>query len=544
MMQISVRGARALRSLAVNLEGSGFIVGRNAAGKSTLATCLGALLTGDPKLGMTVDARRLTFVREGQEIALLRIEDSEGWSEITWPGAQLLTNGNPPRASRVATGLDKLARMKPADRASLMVEVLKANPSKTDWIAACARAGGISDDRCEKVWEKIQAEGWDAASVYASRKATAAKGVWQHVTGLPRWGSNIGEGWEKPGFSKYDLMAPLADYQGLVDMAKHARDAAMKQGAVNAAERARLEELAHQEVPNLSLDKAAADKAQAAYEKREQEIGRIAIAKPAASCPHCGGVVEIWPENDPPIVRQPAKQVQIDPATMRKWRDELAALENAVRNARDLVANRKVVAQDIEAARASLASLPSLDHEELDRAELDLAKAEEILGAAAATQNARKAHREVMAYLRLSELASADGLRRWRLGELLDVFNGIVERYWGAAGWPAVKLDDALNVSMGGRPYAALSESEQWRTDTALAMAMAEVDKSTLVVLDGADKLDTAGRNGLVAAMQECSLPVLVLMTGTPKLAGQLAGIMPTWWLEAGEAKRIEGEAA
>ncbi len=111
-----------------------------------------------------------------------------------------------------------------------------------------------------------------------------------------------------------------------------------------------------------------------------------------------------------------------------------------------------------------------------------------------------------------------------------------------SAGWPVVELDEAMEITAGGRSYKALSESERWRCDAAIAMAVGSLDGSVLCILDSADILDSRGRNGLLTALREQSLRALVCMTLPRSQAPALAGAVPVpvYWVADGTATLVE----
>ena len=118
-----------------------------------------------------------------------------------------------------------------------------------------------------------------------------------------------------------------------------------------------------------------------------------------------------------------------------------------------------------------------------------------------------------------------------------------------AAEWKDVAVDPAMTLTYGGRPYALLSTSEQYRVRAVLAVAMARLDGSDLVVIDAADVLDGETRSGLFAMLEEAELAALVCMTLTrrgqcPDLAE--LGLGCSYWIEAGvcDALRTTAGAA
>ena len=104
----------------------------------------------------------------------------------------------------------------------------------------------------------------------------------------------------------------------------------------------------------------------------------------------------------------------------------------------------------------------------------------------------------------------------------------------------SVALDpDSLMPTYAGRSYGLLAESERYRCRVALQLAMAGVDGSDAVVIDGADILDRHARNGLMkAATKHAPAAVVAMTANTPTDVPDLAqhGLGETLWLDAGRA--------
>jgi hypothetical protein len=99
-----------------------------------------------------------------------------------------------------------------------------------------------------------------------------------------------------------------------------------------------------------------------------------------------------------------------------------------------------------------------------------------------------------------------------------------------------------MTLAYGGRAYRRSSTSEQYRVRAVVAVAMAKLDGSDMVVLDAADVLDGTTRSGLFALLDEAGLDALVCMTLTrreqvPDLAASELGA--SYWIEDGIAQPL-----
>ncbi|RMD61382.1 MAG: hypothetical protein D6826_10040, partial [Alphaproteobacteria bacterium] len=159
-----------------------------------------------------------------------------------------------------------------------------------------------------------------------------------------------------------------------------------------------------------------------------------------------------------------------------------------------------------------------------------------------AKREADRIHTAIEANQHVIDVLAPGGLRARKLAEAVRRFNAeALAPLCEAAGWRAVTLDNGLEPTYGGRPYALLSASEQYRVRATLQVAMARLDGSEAVILDAADILDRRGRNGLFKMLIAAGLPALIGMTITdpektppPDLAASGRGM--TYWIENGIA--------
>jgi hypothetical protein len=147
---------------------------------------------------------------------------------------------------------------------------------------------------------------------------------------------------------------------------------------------------------------------------------------------------------------------------------------------------------------------------------------------------------------RVLTILAPGGLRAKKLARVLDLFNSAqLAPLCAAAGWRAVTLDAEMTFAYGGRAYRRLSTSEQYRVRAVVAVAMARIDGSDMVVLDAADVLDGTTRSGLFALLDEAGLCALVLMTlSRPSQCPDLAavGVGASYWIETGVARPLHEE--
>jgi hypothetical protein len=109
------------------------------------------------------------------------------------------------------------------------------------------------------------------------------------------------------------------------------------------------------------------------------------------------------------------------------------------------------------------------------------------------------------------------------------------------AGWARVQISRDMDITADGRAYGLLSESEQWRTDTLLALMIAQLSGLKLVVLDRFDVLDLVGRSqllDLLCDLAEDGALESAVVCGTMKKAMPSDELIGSFWIENGSAGR------
>ena len=531
-MVLCADNCRTLSDVQLPLGELTVVVGPNGAGKSTLALIAAAVLCRSSRLGLSA-RQRASLVGPASDTAQAHLLTSQGSVRIVWPEGQMELSGEPPEASGIATGLVRPARLPPAERAAALTAALGGEPDQQEWIGAC-RFLGIEDDAAVAgAWAMIRRHGWDAAAVQLRDRARERKGAWQQLTGSA-WGRRAAERYLGPedGAARQQAADELA---AQLAQATAERDAALKVGAVDAHERARLERLAE----TLDARRAACSAIDGEFEERRREaegwrdkLQSVAFARVRGKCPHCAALVELWPETPDPV-RKPTRAATVDKKTGEAWKGKAEA---AFAAARELLVQAKDLRSQVEEAERAaglLAQEPPADEGRLAAAEQRLAALEAAMAERRTKAEAWWLHHELDTLLRLADLADPTGARQAKLGDRLGALNDSLAELCGRASCPMVKVQpDDLGIAYGDAAAEALAQSEQWLVDALLALAVARADGSALCILDGLDVLDTRNRNGVLAAVRASGVPTLLLLTAPAAAAERLqAAGVPTWRL-------------
>jgi len=88
--------------------------------------------------------------------------------------------------------------------------------------------------------------------------------------------------------------------------------------------------------------------------------------------------------------------------------------------------------------------------------------------------------------------------------------------------------------------YSMLSASEQYRVRTVVQLTIAQLERASLVIIDGADILDQPARGKLLQTVLKNGIPSIICMTHNkpdtaPYLAAANAG--QTYWVSDGTCR-------
>ena len=474
---------------------------------------------------------------------------------IDWPSCQPSAQGEPPTASIYAAGLQSVALHPPADRARILGQYLHADPTRADLTAALADIEIEAAATVKMISDLIEAHGWDGALALRKEKGTEYKGAWRQVTGA-NWGSRVGASWVPAGWQfefeppkENDLLAALA-------LAKGVHENALAAAAVSGAERTRLAaEAAAIETRKDGLQQAEAKQSQLIDELDAARNARAALppgnVDPGMPCPHCGAFVVLRRVNLAETRLEQAEET-LPAAELKKRRMAIADADGIVEQLKgqSIEADRAV-----EQARNTLhmaldaryrldkMPAPASDAADTETARIEVEAAEQRLTGFRQKRAADDLHDKIMTNNAVIDILAPDGLRATKLGHVLELFNTAqLARLSLAAGWNQVTVDAEMTLAYGGRPYALLSTSEQYRVRAVLQVAMAHLDGSAMVVLDAADVLDGPTRSGLFDLLEEAGLPALVCMTlsrreQVPDLEAAERGM--SYWIADGIARPL-----
>jgi hypothetical protein len=496
------------------------ICGANHAGKTSVARALDTIYSADPLPvpGVTKSLSGM-LVKSGAAKAEIKMDDGAGnVAAISYPKAVRETEGTPPTASRIATGSASLLAMDKKQRSSYLSGLLHADPNKDD-LSALLSQFEITPEKITELWQFIERDGWDAEYKREKEYGANLKGQWQAVTGH-NYGTKLAQSYLPEGYDAELMGESEETLKAKVNAAREATEALIATAAVDDSERDRLQAEADK-IPELEKAKSEAEAAAyVALDARKQaQITLSRLKRPKAKqdvvkCPCCGADLVV------------VSRSRIDKASAADDPNELKAYQCAAEwlNKKDTEARQAKADADVSASKYFRAKKAADDLQKLPQGG---ASEKQIEAARTAENDARQRleawtkkhradgiHAAITQQIQIVKALAIDGLRQQKLSKLLTAF--CVEKLAplsDVAKFEMVFIDFEMNISYNDRDERLLSKSEKYRVDAILQTACAKLDKSAIVVYDGADILDAPGRNGLIRMARAQKIPAVILMT-------------------------------
>jgi hypothetical protein len=589
---ISIQNVLGIASVDIQLvQPVALFAGDNYAGKSSIREAVKAAFLGMPERVLKKkDFGQL--VHDGNEAGSVVVDFEGGSAYFAAPkGDQEIKHDFTmsqwePMALALPYCLDAeaFARASSDERRQLLFAITGAS-AKTADIVASLRKRGLNDKLIETVTPLLRS-GFPAATKFAEERCRNAKSDWKAVTG-ETYGHVKAEGWAA-SVPEFDA-GRVEQLQAKTEILKDKISA--EQTKLGAAEQKLKAWLAHSE--NVEADHKAFAKLASLEAKLERDQDDLlkwqdqvkVLEGQAGTGPRVGevhdlaraaffliGCVELDQFGAEPEfkdaqralstyeARHGAMDAQTDPEAAAKLPEAMKARDLMQR----CVDNSK---RDIDAAKAAGARLSATvekgSEAEVESIETILTGYQDELrqvqselqtlladqrAADAAKANTDKAHGHHQA-AQLWQIAidalSPAGIPAEILGKALDPFNQTMIDLADTFGWPGVAIDTDMMVTAGGRAYALLSESEKWRTNTIIALALASLSGLRLVALDRVDVLNLAGRaeliDGLDALAEEGFFDTALLFGTFKKLPNfERFPHVTGFWVESGAIAQAE----
>jgi hypothetical protein len=550
--------------------------GKNGTGKSSLREAVTMALTGEGSNRVDLKKEYGRLVTDGAKDGSVRIDTSLGSSDYALPSGKVSWSIAEPinqDALKAVLDANRFARMEPNDRRRFLFELvgLKANGEE---IEKRLLARGIDQWRVDKIKPFLKS-GFDAAAKEAEAKARESRACWKAETG-EAYGEKKAADWkaERPEFDAAKLAQLEHDIENLTTgIDRDQREI----GALEAESRIERERQA--KINGLNAKASLLDRCQTKYDRDvkdleeyrvmvEEKRARAGQKREAYACAHCGGMLEIAKAGEIITGLIPHEPVPYDAAAaadLERMEPALAKLEITVKNALRDLEIVKASAKELEQLEKGSPRPSSPDQRigELkdsitEKKQRRIALSEELDGLKSArlraeladkkTESAAIYHADVLAWGRVAEALSPEGIPAELLSAALGPFNSRLHKSAEATGWPCVAISSDMGITYGGRLYSLCSESEQWRADAMIAEAISHLSGLNLLILDRMDVLDLPSRSGLMGWLDELAyageLDSAIVLGTLKALPTTVPDTIQTVWLENGAARVEEAKAA
>ena len=574
--QLAVKNFQGLRHADIEITEPLLLVsGGNAAGKTSLLDAISMAFTGHPRrVKLKKDMGQL--ITKGNKKARVSVTTTEGQFATELPDTKAALHFGEHSFLQFALDSTAFAKLGDKERRKLLFEVTGAG-AKMPVILEKLAALGISDVMVEQI-KPLLISGFPAASDHAKSLASEARGAWKQITG-ETYGSAKADGWE-PAVSATSIdPALLANAKSALDklqveLAEVQETFGANKSASEQAERVAVR-IAELEVLVSKLgerqNKANRDAADLAHWKEQLEIAKQAGSGPKqglihdmarfleslrhndnidlgiAGCKQAKDIIDKYisehgdfEEDGNPelsarvpefteLVKTLTATLKASEAALNESLDASASVEElkksplkviekeALKNAENYITKLR---QDRDAAAAEVTNLSVAEGSAGSRAK--------------AISEAARQHELVEAYCQLAEALSPTGIPADILQGALKPVNELLTTIAASSGWAAVQINDDIDIVYGERLYGLLSESEQWRADSMLSVALASLSGLGFVVLDRFDVLETSSRPQAIKLMLKCIKDSTIdqaIMAGTMKepMKRVLPGMQAVW---------------
>jgi hypothetical protein len=524
MIKAIVNNFRKIEKAEIEVSRITLVGGNNEAGKTSLSQAIGAALVGNATvLGVPKKEANL-LVRDGSKFASVKVQnDKGGETQVSWPSMEVVSNSNAPRASIYAAGKQRFTSLPKQDAAGLISSLMKAEPKKSDfWDVAVPLLG---EKKAEVIWNMIDAQGWDATFEYIQEQARELKAEYKIISN-EQWGSKKSENWMPEGFS-FDAQSESEEaLEAAIKVAQTQLEEAIAANAVTG--------------DKINVIKAEADKFQDLVKRKGEKEALIAEAKilledtqkalddipeiPPQNliCPHCAGEVMLMEKS---LIKAESITEEEREKIKKNRTDAITRRDDCKKKLNDLEKELQVIMLEGKAAQKAVKELEQLGLVDttVDAAEADrkingfreaVAMSSKRLEMFRKWKRAGTTHTRIVNALAIAEQVAPSGIRQRKAGEAVEAFNtNHLYPLCQAFGIAPVTLDLDMNVLYRSHLYQFLSESAKFRIDCILQVAIARIDGSEMIIIDGADIIVGKDRSGILNLLLYGKIPALVFMS-------------------------------
>lgn len=544
-MRFTITNFRGIASAIIELAKITLIAGKNYSGKTSIIQAIAAVLTGNviPIEGL-LKSHAGRLVRSGSAAGEVVGDAEEAQATITYPEASRSSMGEFPSISEYAAGLKSILDEPVKSRGEIIASILKTAPTQAD-----LQASGIPSDLLTRVWQTIEARGWDAAYAQAKDMGAKIKGKWEEVT-ADRYGEKKAEAWLPAAWDPELNTATEDQLKEVVRQEQEWLEVAISDQAVGEAEITRLQGIVTQAVGMKETHAELKDQVsglfqtEATLKKALRELP-VASQPDTVACPHCKKSVVIE-------AGKLVKPKDITLAEIAERKKAIADCEDSLKRLQGEITRVNTEMTDVfgklrvaEDARKKLADIQAKpkstgDKGTVEQCRAKVQRAQDWLIAFQKKAKADSLHQGIQQNVKIVEILAPQGLRLTVLKSKLQAFNDCLKGVCSVAEWGIVAVKDDMDITYGGTPYMLLSKTEQFYTRVTLQLAIAHGEHSPVILIDDAEKITNKdGRNGLFRAIATVGIPAVIAMALPERSVPDMSKLGGNaYWVETGTAER------
>lgn len=577
---LKIRSVLGVESLDAELGGGDttatLISGKNASGKTSVATALMAVLARDPNpLGLpATDYRHYLLDGSAEGTATLIIDGEEtSWHPLDGR-FEAPTSRGAEATAEIAGLVDFLARRPKRERARMLQDALLPSPDIVRSVLAERLVeAGVGEDDLPQIIDALDGnddESWNTAEKIYRLRAKQAKSEWQEIT-AKNWGAKSGANWAPAGFESHCYTMSTADAEDAVARARDELAIYQRQLVINEQE-AEERKTAEQWIDRIRERERSAGKLVDGIRAEVKQIGEQAAssqvsvreaeknqreaadaAKPLAAqtvpqlvkCPVCAAQLR-WahlrgdlhltvyvPQDNP--TRPDDEQAELDAAldsaddALREARqqereigEKLTAKRDEMRVLEDGHSSERGRLQRCEAALAREGDIESEEQARLRaQAEETVEVAKKERDMIESWHRATRLNQTINEQLVIAEALGPSGVRKTLMDDAIASLNNTLREL--SSGWPKnrqISVVDSGAIFWGDRPAPMCSESERWTVQAMVQLALAMMrerdgNNPGTVVLDRCDVIDAEHWTTLMALLADGSITFPVVLCGT-----------------------------
>lgn len=555
-MKVEIKNLIGIKNLSINTGKAALICGQNGSGKSSVAAAIRMALLGE--------IERIDYKKQAPELAHHGAKDYGvkimlGEREFSFGkefGNKHMTPHENPFYLGIVTG-SKLPAELDEEMMKSMIIHLAGISLTADEIRK--RLSAYDQEKVALLIPEIT-KSWDAAEAYAKTQATGSRAVWKSITGEV-YGENKAETWTavKPETNPARLDELSAEIVMLETQIKQLVEQEAEAKAKNNVLENQLKNLESKRAESAKIEElksllAGAEKALAEHKVEIAKCEELASGTPEPAkyqCPCCQGALMFSSGELEPWSHEGKAPDLEAKSTLKRLIESLDIRESQV-------ARRK---KELEQAVAAKAIADEIERESEGKTLINLAdvnallqekrntysayvKEHNMLTKAAEqsevaddkTANAARHHAGVKEWDVLQKEVSASGIRQKLLTTALDSFNESLGNL-KTGNMPVVRIASSMVPMLSDRPYYLLSESEKWRVNTLMTLAISILSGIKIAIIDRFDLLGIPDRPAFLKLFADIANRGdidHIIVAGTLKEPPKLPTPYSVFWLEDG----------